>query len=109
MRIGPAPSDQPPMPGEQRLRLNEECVPAAARQHPAEGGEQQPVVRLKPRPVDLAAKDRDLVAEDKDLELLRSVAAAEEHDQFEQAADNDVEGGHKQRRPPTDGAPDATA
>jgi hypothetical protein len=45
------------MPGQQRLRLNEECVPAAARQHAAERGEQQPIVRLKLRPLDLSAKD----------------------------------------------------
>ena len=47
--------------------------------------------------------------EHEDLKLLRSVAAAEEHDELEQATDDDVQGGHKQRRPPTDGDADATA
>jgi len=49
-------------------------------------------VGLEPRPADLAAKDRQLVPEHEDLELLRSVAAAEEHDQLEQAAQGDVNG-----------------
>jgi hypothetical protein len=70
---------------------------------------ERPSANGKPRPVDLAAKDREFVAEYKDLQLLRAIAAAEEHDQLEQAADNEVKRGHTQRRPPTDGTPDATA
>jgi hypothetical protein len=60
-------------------------------------------VRLEARPPDLAAENRQLVAEHEDLELLGSLAAAEEHDELEQATDDDVQGGHKQRRPPADG------
>lgn len=37
------------------------------------------------------AKDRKLVAKHQNLQLLSSVAAADEHDQLEQAQDNDVE------------------
>jgi hypothetical protein len=48
----------------------------------------------------VAPEDGQLVAEHEDLELLGSVAAANEHDQLEQPADNGVEGWHKQRRPP---------
>ena len=65
-------------------------------------------MRLEARPADLAAEDRQLVAEHEDLQLLGSIAAAEEHDELEQATDDDVEGGHKQRRPPADGDADAT-
>jgi hypothetical protein len=66
-------------------------------------------VRLESRLPDLAAKNRQLVAEHKNLELLRLVAAPNEHDQLQQAADDDVQGWHKQRRPPASGEPDATA
>jgi hypothetical protein len=48
-------------------------------------------VRLESRPVDLPAKDRQLVAEHEDLQLLRSVAAPNEHDQLEQPAGHDVQ------------------
>jgi hypothetical protein len=51
----------------------------------------QPVVRLEPRP-DLAPRNRQLVAEHENLQLLRSVAAADEHDELQQTADDDVEG-----------------
>ena len=59
-------------------------------------------MRFEARPPDLAAEDRQLVPEHEDLEFLGSLAAAEEHDELEQATDDDVQGGHKQRRPPAD-------
>ena len=59
------------------------------------------------KPPDLAAENRQLVAEHEDLELLNSLAAAEEHDELEQATD-DVQGGHKQSLQQT-GDADATA
>src|SRR5436190_15235894 len=80
-----------------------------AGKHPAERRQQDPVVCLQARPPDLAAKNRQLVAEHEDLELLGSIATAEEHDELEQATDDDVQGGHKQRQPPADGDADATA
>jgi hypothetical protein len=102
VRIGPAAGDQPAVPAQQRLRLHQEGAPRAARQHPAQRRQQHSVVWLEPRPVDLPAKDRKLVAEQENLELLRSIAASDEHDQLQQAADDDVQGRHKQRRPPAD-------
>jgi hypothetical protein len=47
---------------------------------------------LESRLPGLPAKDRQLVAEHEDLQLLGSVAASDEHDQLQQAADNDVHG-----------------
>jgi hypothetical protein len=80
------------MPVEERFRPHQERVPRAARQHPAERRQQHSVVRLESRLPGLPAKDRQLMAEHEDLQLLRSVAASDEHDQLEQAADDDVEG-----------------
>jgi hypothetical protein len=67
MPVGPAASDQPAMPGKRRLRRPREHSPSVARNHPAERREQDPIVRIKARPPDLAAKDRQLVTEDENL------------------------------------------
>jgi nucleoid-associated protein YgaU len=48
-------------------------------------------VRLEARAADLAAKDRQLVAEHEDLKLLGSVTTAEEHHELQQTADDDVQ------------------
>jgi hypothetical protein len=58
----------------------------------AERRQQHAVVPLEPRPVDLPAKDRQLVAEHEDLELLRSVSSPEEHDRLEHTAGDQVQG-----------------
>ena len=71
------------MPGKQRLRPHRERGPGAARKHPAERRQQDPVVRFEARPRDLAAENRQLVAEHEDLEFLGSITAAEKHDQLE--------------------------
>jgi hypothetical protein len=47
-------------------------------------------VRLEACPPDLAAKNRQLAAKDEKLQLLRAIPAAEEHEQLEHAADDDV-------------------
>jgi hypothetical protein len=109
IRLGPAASHEPSMPGQQRLRLDEERVPAAPRQHSARRGEKSPIAWFKTRLFDLPAKDRQFMAEYEDLQLRRPLTTAEEHDQLQQAAADDVEGGRNQRRPPADGDTDATA
>ncbi len=75
-----------------RSRPHRERVPGAARQHPAEGRQQHSVVRLEPRAPDLTAKNRQLVAEHENLQLLRSIASPDEHNQLQQATDDEVEG-----------------
>jgi hypothetical protein len=52
--------------------------PGVAWKHPAQRRQQDPVVRLEAWPPDLAAK-------------LRAIPAAEEHEQLEHAADDDVQ------------------
>jgi len=65
-------------------------------------------VWLEPRLADLPAKDGQLVPEHEDLKLLRWLTSAEKHDQLEQAAENEVDDRHKQKRPPRDGTADAS-
>jgi hypothetical protein len=79
------------MPSQQRLRPHREGVSRPARQHPAERRQQHLIVRLEPRLPRLPAKDRQLVAEHENLQLLRPVASSDENDQLQQPADNDVQ------------------
>ena len=60
-------------------------------QHPGQRRKQHPVVRLEPRPTDLPAKSRQLMPEYENLQLLGPLAAPDEHDQFEQTADDDMQ------------------
>ena len=53
---------------------------------------QHPVVKLEPRLANLPAKNRQLVPEHENLELLRPLATPEEHHELQQAADDDVQG-----------------
>ena len=80
------------MPTQQRLRTHQESAPAAPRHHPAQRCKQQPVVRLKPRLADLTAKNRQLVPDNENLELLHRVTATKEHDQLQQPAHDDLQG-----------------
>jgi hypothetical protein len=80
------------MPVQKRLRSHREGVPAASRQHSAQRRKQQPVVELESRLFGLPAKNRQLVPEHENLELLRPLATPKEHDQLQQAADDDVQG-----------------
>jgi hypothetical protein len=48
-------------------------------------------MHLESRAADLTAKDRQLMAQHQNLELLGSILAPEEHEQLEQAADDDVQ------------------
>jgi hypothetical protein len=48
-------------------------------------------VRLEARPADLLAKDRQLVPENQNLQLLRPITPSEEHDQLQQPANDDVQ------------------
>jgi hypothetical protein len=48
-------------------------------------------VHLEARAADLAAKDRQLMAEHENLEIFRSIPATEEHEQLRQTADDDVQ------------------
>lgn len=56
----------------------------------------------------LPPQDRQLVTQHEDLELLRALAAPEQHDQLEQTAGKDVHRRHGQEQRPVDGNADAT-
>ena len=56
----------------------------------ADRGEQGAVIRLQPRAWNLAAQHAELVAQDEDLQVLAGVAAAEQGEQLDGAAQRQV-------------------
>jgi hypothetical protein len=74
--------DQPAVPAQQRLGLDEEARPAAAGSDLAERGEQGAVGGLKPGPCDTAAQHGELVAQHQDLQVLGGVATGEQDEQL---------------------------
>jgi hypothetical protein len=62
------PTDQVPMPAEQRLWLHEEPLPASTIKQPAQPGEQCSTRGLQHWSGHLTTKDGDLVAEHDDLD-----------------------------------------
>jgi hypothetical protein len=88
--VGPGAGDQPPVPAQQRLRPNEEARPAGPGQHAADGGEHRTVGRFEPRSWGLAAQHGQLVTEHQDLQVLASIAAGQQHEQLDGAAQGQV-------------------
>src|SRR5262249_2465203 len=71
MRSRPAASDESAMPLQQRLRPHQERMPRAPRQHSTQRREEEPIARLEAWLSNLPTKNRQLVAEDENLQLLR--------------------------------------
>jgi hypothetical protein len=83
MRVGPRAGDQPAVPAQQRLRLDEEAGPAGSGQDAADRGEQGPVGRFQPGTRDLATQDRKLVAQHHDLQVLGGITAGCQREQLD--------------------------
>ena len=66
-RVGPGAGDQPPMPAQQRVGLDEEARPTGSGEDAADRGEQGAVSGLQPRAWNLAAQHAEPVAQDEDL------------------------------------------
>jgi hypothetical protein len=65
-------------------------------------------VWLKPWLANLPAKNRQLMPEHENLQLLRLLTTAKKNDKLDQAAEDEVDDRHTQKRQPTDGIADAT-
>jgi hypothetical protein len=85
-RVGPGPSDELPVPAQQRRRRDKEGRPAPSGEQPCEGGEHGAIGRGVPRTCHLASQHRQLVAEHGDLDVL-FVRCWPEPEQVDQAAD----------------------
>jgi hypothetical protein len=88
--VGPGARDEAAVPAQQGLRLHQEAGPAGTGQDAADGGEQSPVGGFQLGSWGLAAEDSELVAQDEDLEILGGIAAGEEDEQLDGAAQRQV-------------------
>jgi hypothetical protein len=92
VRVGPHAGDQPAVPAQQRLGFDQEARPAGSGQRAADRGEQGPVSRFQPGTWGLATEDRELVAQDEDLQILDGVAAGkQQHEQLKGATQREVD------------------
>jgi hypothetical protein len=77
------------MPALQRLRCDEEAGPTVAWENAADGGEHSAVGRFE-LGRDLAAQHSQLVTKHQDLQVLDSIAAGQQHEQLDGAAQGQV-------------------
>ena len=92
-RVGPAPSDQLPVPAQQRRRSHDSRPQHLARQHPCERGQQKPVPRLQPRTTHLPTQHRNLMPQHQQLEILPRLATTAGHHKREQHPEHRVQSG----------------
>jgi hypothetical protein len=90
VRVGPCAGDQPQVPAQQRVGLHEKARPAFSGQRAAEGAEQGPVGGLQSGTWGVATQDGELVAQDQDLQVLGGIAAGEQHEHLNGAAQRKV-------------------
>jgi hypothetical protein len=89
------------MPAQQRVRPNEEQALDLAAQQSARRGEEHPVSLIQLRTSDLAAKNRELVAQNHDLELPELTRAQTQRRHRERAPKHQIqERDHQERLPP---------
>lgn len=68
VRIGPAPGDKVTVPAQQRCRLDEEAPETITREQPCQRRQQRTVGGPQHGTVNLASKDRQLMAEHDDFD-----------------------------------------
>src|SRR5215211_2081329 len=78
-RVRPPARDQLPVPTKQRLRLERQGRPGRPRKRTAQRHQQRAIRSCQSRPRGLSAEDRQLMAEDEDLQLLRATRPPEHH------------------------------
>jgi hypothetical protein len=88
--IGPCTGDQAAVPAQEGLGLDDEAGPAGPGQRAADRGEQGPVGGFQPGSRGLAVEHGELVAQYQDLQVLGGVAAGQQHEQADQAAQREV-------------------
>jgi hypothetical protein len=90
---------QPAVPGQQRRgRDRNDLTPAPARYEPCQRREPGPVSGLVPRPADVAAQHRVLVAQDQQLGVLGQITTEQHDQQPEHGTDDHVNEGEDHPR-----------
>jgi hypothetical protein len=92
MRVRPATRNKLTVPAQHRPRRRERrSPPRLPRQHATERGKKRPVSLRQLRTSDLPLKHSQLVAEEKDLDLLLPLSPTPEHDQLKQPPKRPIE------------------
>jgi hypothetical protein len=91
VRVGPAPSHQTSVPGEECRRCHAEACPAGAGEQPAERGKERPVCGLIRGTTDLASEHGDLVAQHEQLDVVGALGASRKDGELQQAPENEVD------------------
>src|SRR6266540_1078694 len=90
VRVCPPAGDQLAVPAKQCLRLEQEGRPGRPGKRAAQRRQQRAICSCQLRPRGLAAEDRQLMAEDEDLQLLGTTRTPQQPHQREQAPDNEI-------------------
>src|SRR6266542_6734261 len=101
VRVRPPAGDQLPVPAKQRLRLEREDCPGGPGHRAARRRQQRSIRPRQRRPRGLSAEDRQLMAEDEDLQLLRATRPPQQPHQREQVPDNEIHTRPEQVQPPS--------
>src|SRR6266540_4463808 len=101
VRVCPATGDELAMPAKQRLRLEREARPRRLVERAAQRREQRAIRSCQLRPRALSAEDRQLVAENENLQLLRATWASQQPHQREQVPDSEIRERPEQSAPPS--------
>ena len=99
-RVGPGAGDQSAVPAQQGVWLDDEAGPAGSEQRAADRGEQGAVGGLELGTWRVAAEHGELVAQDKDLQVLGGVAAGQQREQANRSAQRQVHSFDSPERPP---------
>jgi len=83
---------------QRRGRDRKDLTPALARYEPCQRSEPGPVDGLVPRPADVAAQHRVLVAQDQQLRILGKITTDQHDQQPEHGTDDQVDGGEDHPR-----------
>jgi hypothetical protein len=89
--VGPAASDQVPMPTQQRRRLDEQAPPGRTGQQPRQPSQHRPVGPVDPRPGHLASQHRHLVAQHEQLGVLCRRTPRQQHKPPQHLAEQQIE------------------
>src|ERR1700736_6793285 len=88
--VCPPVRDQLPVPPKQRLRLEGEDCPGGSGQRAAQRRQQRSISSRQRRPRRPSAEDRQLMAEDENLTILRATRPPQQPDKGEQVPDNEI-------------------
>jgi hypothetical protein len=96
--LGPLAGDQPPVPPQERIRRHQEGRPAPAGKRSAQHCQQRTVGGSELGPLDPAAQHLELVAQNRDLDVLGMLGLEANKQEAEESARDEVEEGQGHRR-----------